>query len=156
MNADVDIRAETGNTARDPSDDELVPQVSDETPLARSLFLMLDSTRNIEKQEENTKWTCPNPSSPKRDGEPLSGPDPRRARTGDATDSRMEDKSCTERRTVGLSDADVVVTVTREQLNLAGTEPDPGRPAYEIIYPMGNPLYIARDPSFATKNYRNL
>ena len=29
-------------------------------------------------------------------------------------------------------------------------------PVYEIMYPLGNPLDIARRPIFATKNYRNL
>ena len=99
----------------------------------------------------NTERTCPNPKTWKCDGGPPSGPDSQRTRTGEATEGDEEDKAITERHTAGLPDADVVVTTTRGQLNRAGKEPKGGWPAYEFMYPMGDPLDVARSPIFVTK-----
>ena len=156
VGADVGIRDEERNIAHAPADDELVPQVSGETLAKHSLFPILDPTWNVKKRGGKVEWSCPNPNTPKRDGEPLDGPDPQRVRPGEAAESEMGDRAFTERHMVGLPRADVVVTVAREHLRRTGDEPTRGGPAYEIMYPMRNPLDVTRGPIFVTKNYRDL
>ena len=49
------------------------------------------------------------------------------------------------RQTIGLPGAELVVTVTEEQLYRAGQEPNREWPANEIMYPMGNPTDVVRE-----------
>ena len=93
--------------------------MSDETLAAYSLFLALGPTWNTEK-EGNTAGARPNPNTPKRHGVSLSGPDYQRDRTEEVTENGMEAGAFNERHTVGLVDADVVVTVTWAQPNRVG------------------------------------
>ena len=67
----------------------------------------------------------------------------------------MEDQAFSARHTFGLPDAEPAVAATGEQLRRAGQEPHRGWPAYDIMYPMGNPQDAAQEPIFASKNYRN-
>ena len=60
------------------------------------------------------------------------------------------------RYTAGPPDARTVVTATQEQLHRAGQGPNSKRPAYELMYLMGDPKNGARGPKFVSKNYRNL
>ena len=55
-----------------------------------------------------------------------------------------------------LPDVELAVSVTWEQLNRAGQEPNHGWPGYDIMYPMGGPFHFVREPIFVSKNYRNL
>ena len=76
------------------------------------------------------------------------------ARTG-ATDSGRGDLDFTQRHAVGVP-ASRLVTVSREQLRLAGKDPARGWPAYSAMYPIGNPAQVPHEPIFISKSYRNL
>ena len=78
------------------------------------------------------------------------------AYTGEVTESDLEDHAFTMRREIGLTDAKIVVTATKEQLHRAGQEPNRGWPAYKFMNPAGDPANVAREPIFVSKNYRNL
>ena len=67
-----------------------------------------------------------NSNTPKRDGAPLDRPDSKMAYTGEVTESDLEDHAFTMRREIGLTDAKIVVTATKEQLHRAGQEPNRG------------------------------
>ena len=99
-----------GNVITGPSDEELIPQVSDEIPLPQASFLALGPTWN----------SIGNPTAPKRDGNRLDGPDPEIVKTSDATESELGDNAFTMRHTIGLPDAEMVAMVTPEQLHRAG------------------------------------
>ena len=80
--AGVGFRDEKGGIAHDTLDDELVPQVSEETLAARARSPTLGPTWNIEKTGETAGRAYLNVNTPKRGGEPLSGPGPQRADRG--------------------------------------------------------------------------
>ena len=68
MGAGEAMRDKERNIISDPSDDKLIPLAPHDTLLAQTSFPTLDPTRNKERGG-NMKGNCPNPNTPKRDGE---------------------------------------------------------------------------------------
>ena len=134
---DEDIRDQEGNIVQDQSDDGVIPQVPRETLLAQSSLPTLEPTRNTERGG-NTEGTCPNP------------------KTSGAAESDLEDLAFRMRYTAGPPDAKTVVSVAPGRLHRADQGPNRGWPAYELMFPMGDPASAVRGPIFASKNYRNL
>ena len=64
------------------------------------------------------------PAPWKRDGGPLDGPNPQRAKIGESTESELGDQAFNGRHTFGFPDEDMVLTVTLEQLRRTGQEPN--------------------------------
>ena len=149
------IRDPDGNIISGPPDGEMIPPVSHETLLARPSVPILAPTRNKER-EEDLEGRRPNSDTPKRVGAPLDESDPEMAKSGDAADSKLEDRAFTLRREIGLPDFKVTVAASQENLRRAGREPNRGWPAYELIRPTGDPSIVARDPIFISKNYWNV
>ena len=48
-----------------------------------------------------------------------------------------------------------VITVSAEQVYLAGKGPNSCWPAYSVLYPEANPTEVIHDPVFNQKNFRN-
>ena len=155
VGAGAAIRDQDGNTTSDQSGDELIPPAPHATLVDQTSFPIMDPTWNKERGG-NMGGRCPNPSSPKRDGDPLDEPDSKMAQAGEAAESEMEDQAFTQRNKIGMPNAKVVVTAPQEELRRAGQEPNRGWPASPMMYPMGGPALIVRDPILISKNYLNL
>ena len=65
----------------------------------------------------NAEETRPNPNTPKRDGDPLDGLDPRRAKMGEAGEGEMGDQVFSARHAIGLLGSELAATATEEQLH---------------------------------------
>ena len=68
----------------------------------------------------------------------------------------MADKAFPQRQKIGLPEAEVTVTEFQEQLHRARQEPNRGWPAHVLMYPLGDPADVDRDPIFISKNYWDL
>ena len=67
--------------------------------------------------------TCPDPTTPRREGAAPSGPESPRDRTEGATENAKEEKAFSEKQSVAFPDADVVVTSTRGTFAARGDNP---------------------------------
>ena len=125
-----------------PSGDELTPRVPHDALSANASSPVLSGNPNAPKRD--TPGTLP--------GEPNS----EMPKTGDVAKSGMEDLASTQRRTIGMPEAQFGVTVSQAQLRRAGQDPICGWPACAVAYPVGDPALLARDTIFASGNYRVL
>ena len=66
-------------------------------------------------------------------GAPPEEPDPKVAKTGEAPESEMEDLAFSQRHAIGTPEAQVVVTVSEEQVHPAGQEPNRGWPPFAVM-----------------------
>ena len=146
--SDADVRDRDGNVISDPSGDEFSPTVSDATLLGNASLPALEPAWN----------TFGNPSTKKGEarGAPSGAPGPKLLKTKEAAGSERDDLSRTRRRTVGLPEGQVVVTVSNGHLLRAGREPARGWPAYTTLYLMGDPTLVVRDRIFAAGNYKDM
>ena len=120
MGADDLPRDAEGNVIAGPSDDELIPRVSDDTHLDRTPLPALGPTWNSRG----------NPAAPRRDTQsaPPAEPDPRDAGTEGAA-SAQEGLAFTQRGAMGIP-ASQFIAVSKGQLRRAGEEPARGWQSY--------------------------
>ena len=140
---DGEIRDQNGDVINGPSGDEVSPAISGATLSGNNSFPVLGPA-----------WsTFGNPATRSA---PPDAPEPKIPKTKEATEGEGGDLSVTHRHTAGLTDAQVAVALSNEQLLLAGREPARCWPACSTLYLMGDPALAARDPIFAVGNYRDL
>ena len=116
MGAETAPRDSAGNIIHDPSDDEPPPSIPKDTFLAQESFPALDP-----------KWaTVPNPNTPERTAPASSrvAPVPKAHRVDSSSTSRG-DQGFPSRHAMA-SPASCLVTVSTEQVQLAGREPTRG------------------------------
>ena len=77
-------------------------------------------------------------------------------KTGGAAEGERGDFSFTRRHTIGLPDAQFVVTVSKDQLPRADQDRARGWPPCAAPYSMGDQTIVVRDPVSASGNYRPL
>ena len=129
---DADPRRE-GEIMRKPSDDELIRPVPKEISAAHSILPDL-GPHWYNGQGGNQDGTRPNPSTPKRKGATLAVPGPQRQKLDGDADKESEDRDLSDRRCLGAPEADMVVTITAEDVARTGKHPALGWPEYpEII-----------------------
>ena len=116
------IRDESGNISREPSDGERIPPASKGTLAGHSLCPELGSNWNYEK-EGNQGGTCPNPNAPKREGGTLPGADSQRQQLNENANKERQGQAFSEKRCVGRPEADIVVTITTEDITQGGRRP---------------------------------
>ena len=72
---------------------------------------------------------------------------PEVAKTGpEVAESDIEDLASTQRQTIVMLLAQGAVTVSADQLHLAGQDPNRGWPAFAAVYPTVSPTDVIRDP----------
>ena len=77
---------------------------------------------NYEK-EGNQGGTCPNPNAPKREGGTLPGADSQRQQLNENANKERQGQAFSEKRCVGRPEADIVVTITTEDITQGGRRP---------------------------------
>ena len=128
-----------------PSDDEPIPQVSDDALRTQLSFPFLGPAWDLGGT----------PTTPKRKTIESSAtqPDTKIQRRVEFA-SAYEDSLFTRRRAQGIPPSQFS-SVTLEQLHRFGQDPTRSCPACSTLYPMSHPTEVAQNPACASKNFRN-
>ena len=129
MGSECEPRDSAGCIINEPSDDESILQVSEESLLTQPSC-----------PELGPKWSkVPNPPTPKRDAQapPSAAPDPK-ARRVDPSSFSKSDLGFSHRHAMSPPAA-YLITVVAEQIWLAGNGPTCGWPTSSVLFPDSNP-----------------
>ena len=135
---EADIRDEKGNRYQGPPADGLSPPASKGTLAAHLLSPKLDPNWNTDKAG-NQDGACPNPNNPRREGGALPEPALQRFKTEGAKEKEKDDEAFSEKRSVGLPYADIVVAIRWHHIAKAGNDPNRGWPPRSIPFPTAKP-----------------
>ena len=135
-----------GNVITEPSDDEMLPPVSEERLLSQTPLPVLGPAWNA----------FGNPTAPEREPQcaPPTEPDSKVVRMEGASCAK-DDLAFTQRRAMGPSPSQLI-TVSKEQSKRAAYESTCGWQTYSAPFPDGNPTEVAHGPAFVPKSFRNL
>ena len=132
-----------GDIINDPADYEVPPNVSDGILLAQESFPALGPTWNA-PPDPNKPFKHPPPRSH------LADPGRTPARVEPASTSKG-DQDFVNRCAMTLPTC--VITVSEDQVQLAGREPARGWPPYSVLYPDWNPTEVTHNSAFNPKNF---
>ena len=149
------IRDENGSILQEPSDNKLIPPVSEETLAEHALF---PDPRPTWKKEmhRNQDGPCPNPNTPEREGGTLAGPESQRQKIDENVDTKLEDRHFCGEHCTGFRDADTAVNIAEEDIAQACEDPTRGWPGYTTFFPIRQPTDILRNPVFMAEDFRPL
>ena len=146
MGSECEPRNSAGCFLHDPSDDESLPQVSEESLLTQ-----------LSCPELGPKWSkVPNPPTPKRDAQapPSAEPDPKAQRVEPSSFSKS-DLGFSHRHAMSPPAA-YLITAAADQSRLAGNGPTCGWPTSAVPLPDRNPAEATHDPVLNARNFRNV
>ena len=153
------IRTESRDTLREPSENEPIPPVSKEDPAAHSSFPVLDANRD--NSGDGLRSGCVgNPPTPKRAELTPDDPSSQRPKVGEL-DGRLRAniaaaQAFADKHRIGGPVADAAANITDEDISRAGRFPTFGRPEYSVWFPTGEPGDFSRGSISHSGNFHGL